>query len=69
MVAILEQFINSAFKVDGIILKQSNPLMLVVLVTYLMHKIRKQFRSLNVRIDFVNDKFQETVANIYDYMD
>ena len=43
--------------------------MLVVLVTYLMHKIRKQFRSLNVRIDFVNDKFQETVANIYDYMD
>ena len=43
--------------------------MLVVLVTYLMQKMREQFRSLNVRIDFVNDKFQEIVASVYDYMD
>ena len=60
---------NSAFKADGLILKQSNPLMLVVLVTYLMQKMREQFRSLNVRIDFVNDKFQEMVASVYDYYD
>ena len=43
--------------------------MLVVLVTYLMQKMREQFRSLNVRIDFVNDKFQEMVASVYDYYD
>ena len=55
LVHILEIFKDRAFRTDGNILKQSNPLMVMVLLQDLLIKIRRTFKSLSLRIDFVEE--------------
>ena len=55
LVTILERFKTDAFKASGQITRLSNPLMLLVIMTDVVTQIKKQFRSLALRVDFIND--------------
>ena len=56
-VQLLEDAKSSIFKANGNLLLMSNPLMVLVLTTDILKKLRKQFRSLELRINFFNETF------------
>lgn len=39
----------------GFVLGNTNPLMIMVVLTQILNKFKAQFRSLILRIDFIND--------------
>ena len=45
----------------------SNPLMVLVLTTDILYKLRKQFGGLELRIDFFNQTFQENFFVIFEH--
>ena len=47
-------------------LRMSNPLMVLVLTTDILYKLRLQFKSLELRINFFNDTFQEKFVAIFE---
>jgi len=52
-ISVIEKSSNDGFKLNGNLLRSTNPLMLFVLITDLIMKLKLQFRSLALRIDFV----------------
>lgn len=67
-VQIIETAKSDAFQPDGNILRQSNPLMWLVLTIDLLMKLRRQFRSLALRINFVSEQIQEKFIVIYEHV-
>ena len=55
LVHILETVKNDAFKPEGSIIQLSNPLMWFVLITDILKNMSDQFRSLDLRINFVRE--------------
>ena len=53
---ILETVKNDAFKPEGSILQLSNPLMWFVLITDILKNLSDQFRSLDLRVNFVREQ-------------
>ena len=45
----------------------SNPLMVLVLTTDILLNLRKQFRSLELRINFSNETFQQNFLAIFEH--
>ena len=66
MVHILETVKNDAFKPEGSILQLSNPLMWFVLITDILKNLSDQFRSLDLRVNFVREQIQEKFIAIYE---
>ena len=63
---ILETVKNDAFKPEGSILQLSNPLMWFVLITDILKNLSDQFRSLDLRVNFVREQIQEKFIAIYE---
>ena len=57
---------SNLFKQDGLLLKMSNPLMVLALATDIFQRLRLQFRSLALRINAFNDVFEEKFITIYE---
>lgn len=68
LVQILETAKSEAFKPEGNILRSSNPLMWLVLTTDILMKLKDQFRSLTLRVNFVNEQIQEKFIVLYEYL-
>ena len=69
LVEIFEYENRKAFHLDGFVLKNTNPLMIMVLATDILTKIKKRFRSLSLRIEFISEQMHEglhqVMQNIY----
>ena len=65
LVYILEIVKNQHLKSDGNIIKHSNPIMNLVIMIDLMQKMREQFSSLALRIDFINETILDKFTAIY----
>ena len=44
--------------------KNTNPLMIMVLATDILIKIKKRFRSLCVRVDFISEQMHESLQQV-----
>ena len=66
LIQLLEKATADGFKSDGNIMRATNPLMLFVLTTDIMLKLKERFRSLAFRIDFIYSKFEEKFVVIYE---
>ena len=62
LVEILTEQRRKAFNMDGFVIGNSNPLMVMVVLTDILYKLKKQFRSLATRIDFINDEIQNNLV-------
>ena len=43
----------------------TNPLMIMVLTTDILTKIKREFRSLGLRIDFISEHLQESLHQVF----
>ena len=55
LLGIFENLREQVLKEDGVLLRWSNPLMVMVLGLDILEKLKKQFRSLSLRITEVTD--------------
>ena len=55
LLGIFEDLKEQVLKEDGVLLRWSNPLMVMVLGLDILEKLKKQFRSLSLRITEVTD--------------
>ena len=55
LLGIFEDLREQVLKEDGVLLRWSNPLMVMVLGLDILEKLKKQFRSLSLRITEVTD--------------
>ena len=62
LVEVLEEQKRKAFTLDGFVIGNTNPLMVMVILTDILNKIKKQFRSLALRIDFINDDIHSNLV-------
>ena len=66
LIAIFETLQQAVKKPNGIILRWSNPLMVMVMSLDLIYKVRDQFRSLSLRAAAISDNMRETFIQIYE---
>lgn len=66
LLAIFESLEEAAMKPDGVALRWSNPLMVMVLSLDILYVIKKQFRSLTLRVNDVIDKVRSSFIKIYE---
>ena len=50
---------------DGFVVNNINPLMIFVQINDILEKIRTNFRSLSLRIDFINDSMIDQLQNVF----
>ena len=55
LLGIFEELKGQVLKEDGVLLRWSNPLMVMVLGLDILENLKKQFRSLSLRITEVTD--------------
>ena len=66
LIAIFETLSKAVNQPNGILLRWSNPLMVMVLSLDILYKVRDQFRSLSLRASAVIDAMQGTFIKIYE---
>ena len=65
-VAIFETLTDAVNQPNGVLLRWSNPLMVMVLSLDVLYKLKDQFRSLALRANAVCDKMRKTFIKIYE---
>lgn len=64
LVEILEEQRRKALKMGGFVLGNTNPMMIMVVLTQILNEFKAQFRSLILRIDFINDDIQNDLVEV-----
>lgn len=60
-VELLEEEKRKAFHLDGFVLGNTNPLMVMVILTEILNHIKTRFRSLGLRIDFIVEELHSNL--------
>jgi len=64
LVEIFEFMNRKAFNLDGFVINNTNPIMIMVLTTDILSKIKNRFRSLSLRIDFISENLHDSLYHV-----